>query len=289
MKKITSAFSYTFFGTSLFAVHFLESIARTNGDLPTLIVTNPDRESGRKLALTPPPVKLWAEKKAIPILQPEKLDSALGQTLRQISPDFFLVVSYGKILPKEIFDIPPRKTLNLHPSLLPRYRGPSPIESQILADDRELGVTLIQIDEQMDHGPIIAQKKISPVEWPVDRLSLEKYLAEAGAALFNNTLTQWLSGTLALRAQDEAAATVTKKVKKADGEIDLRANPRETFLKIMAYAGWPRAYFVIKKNSRPLRITVTKASFTDGKLSIEKVIPEGRKEVSWQEFERNYI
>jgi methionyl-tRNA formyltransferase len=154
-----------FFGTPEISVYFLEKLKEL-GFLFDLIITNPDKPVGRKQILTPPPVKKWAEKNNIDFLQPEKIDNDFFKELERrgfAAPqknNFFFVLAYNKILPKKLLEIPSLGVVNLHPSLLPKYRGPSPIISAILDDQKETGFSLMLLDEKMDHGPILAQEKI---------------------------------------------------------------------------------------------------------------------------------
>ncbi|TSC55817.1 MAG: methionyl-tRNA formyltransferase, partial [Parcubacteria group bacterium Greene0416_79] len=171
--------SFAFFGTDDFSVAILEQLKRA-GLLPALIVTAPDRPKGRGLALTSPPVKLWARANHVECVQPIALDSSVRDTLKTKSFELFVVASYGLIIPKDILDIPAHGALNLHPSLLPKYRGASPIENQILADDRDAGVTIMLMDEKMDHGPTLASWKLDAGNWknrwPLKASELRKIL-----------------------------------------------------------------------------------------------------------------
>jgi methionyl-tRNA formyltransferase len=152
---------FVFFGSSEFSFFVLEEL-KVHQLIPSLIVTTPDKPKGRKLLLTSNIVKTWAIENNIPVLDPVSLKNNpdLVSHLISLNPSLFLVASYGKIIPKEIFEIPEHKTLNIHPSLLPKYRGASPIQSQILNNEKEIGVTIMQIEETMDTGPIISQKKV---------------------------------------------------------------------------------------------------------------------------------
>src|SRR3989344_9162382 len=168
---IHDSISFVFFGTDEFSVIVLDELKKA-GFVPSLVVTATDKKMGRGMRLTPPPVKTWftkhiAQNKDTELLQPEKLDEDFYYRLRTNDYGLFIVASYGKIIPKRILDIPAKGALNVHPSLLPLYRGPSPIESQILdgADERgEVGVTIMQMDEEMDHGPILAQQELGQVQ-----------------------------------------------------------------------------------------------------------------------------
>jgi methionyl-tRNA formyltransferase len=285
---MSKPFSYAFFGTARFAVLVLEEFKNQNVPLPSLIITNPDRPKGRGLEMAEPPVKSWARNEGIEVVQPEKLDQTFVETMRPRGHDLYCVVAYGSLIPKSLFDLPPHKTINIHPSLLPLFRGASPIESQILADDMNVGVTLIQIDAKMDHGPIVAQEQIPLTEWPEDKKQLEKLLANTSAKLFLEVLGKIHGNTLTPVIQDDARATFTKKILKEDGKLDLTHDARENYLKYLAFGEWPRTHFTIRKNEKEFRVVISAASYANGVFTIEKVIPEGKKEMNWLEFKRNF-
>lgn len=198
--------------------------------------------------------------------------------------DFILVASYGKILPKKLLDLPKYGCLNIHPSLLPRYRGPSPYVSAILADERQTGVTIMQMAERMDAGPIIAQARIEidEADWPPKGLLLSEMLFTEGVNLLAEVLPEWMAGTITPEVQDESRATYTKKFDDSDALLDLN-NPWEAFLKIRAFDKSPRAHFV---TSNGKRVIVTEANWQDGKLEIVKVLPEGKKEMPYADYLR---
>jgi methionyl-tRNA formyltransferase len=290
---------FAFFGSSRFSVIVLDELEKC-GLLPSLVITTPDKKQGRKMILTPTPVKEWAIKRNIEVLDPAKLDATFVETLKKhistssndSSPEIFVVASYGKIIPKHIFDLPKHKTLNIHPSLLPKYRGASPLQSAMLADDKDTGVTIMQIDSEMDHGLIVAQEKVQVGEWPTYE-EFEKLMAEKGAQLLAKTLPDWVDGKIKAKNQDHGQATYTKKTKKEEGLIGLQ-DARADFLKIQAFHEWPQAYFFIKHNGKDLRIKITEAKWQaasqdqSAKLIIEKVIPEGSKEMAYEDFARGY-
>lgn len=268
--------NFAFFGGEPLAVPTLQKLYE-NGFVPALIISNPDKPQGRNLEIVSPPTALWAKEHNIPLLQPEKLSKKEIQN----SLDFFVVVSYGKIIPKEILDLPKLGTINIHPSLLPLYRGPSPIVAPILNGDTETGVTIIKIDEKMDHGPMLAQEKInlSGKEFIQD---LEKSLAELGGKLLVEIIPEFITGKVKLKEQDHGRATYVKKITKEDGEIKLTDDARENYNKFRAYATWPRTFFF--KDGK--RIIITKARLENNKFVIEKVLPEGKKEILYEEFKK---
>lgn len=271
-----------FFGTSDFSVVILEHLKK-EGLLPALIVTAPDKPQGRKLVVTPPPVKVWAEQEQMKIIQPESLRE-IPKEIRAKEWDLFIVVSYGKILPKELLEIPLRGTLNVHPSLLPKFRGASPIQSAILEDEQDTGVTIMLLDDKMDHGPIVAQASVTTLDWPPPFRVLEALLADVGGSLLAETILPWLNGEIKEEKQDHDLATYTKKITKEDGLLDLEANPYENFLKIRALEKWPGTYYFEKYNDKEVRVKITEAVLEDNKLVLKKVIPEGKKEMSYEDF-----
>ncbi|MEK7669249.1 MAG: methionyl-tRNA formyltransferase [Patescibacteria group bacterium] len=307
-----------FFGSSEFSVYVLDEL-KLHNILPKLIITTPDKPKGRRLVLTPTSVKIWAQNNNIEVIAPASLrnNPEFTSKLLALSSKLFLVASYGKIIPKEIFEIPEKKTLNIHPSLLPKYRGASPIQSQILNDEKEIGVTIMQIEETMDTGPIVAQKKVlfsslqaqkctdifllensscslqsssqGISELATSRNELEKVLAIEGAQLFAHILPEWLIGAIDLIIQDESKATYCQKIKKEDGElqIDLNNMPtgeiaRKYLCKIKAFEEWPTTYFFYNGK----RIIISDAVLENHSLKILKVIPEGKKEMLFEDFLR---
>lgn len=272
-----------FFGTPDRAVYVLDEL-KAAGILPSLVITQPDRPQGRKLVLTPPPVKVWAQRQKIEVLQPDDLsDKDFIARLKKGGFDVFVVVAYGKILKDEILDIPKRGSLNLHASLLPKLRGSCPIETAILEDEKETGVTIIKMDKLMDHGPVIAAQKITPSRWPIPADDLARELVSAGGKLLAQILPDWIAGNIEAIEQDHDEASFTKKITKEDGLIDLSADGYSNFLKWNAYKGWPGSYFFTKSNKR---VVITDAEYSDGAFKIKKVVPEGKKEMSWEDFSK---
>ncbi len=277
--------SFTFFGTSDFSVYVLEAL-KTRGLLPSHIVTTPDTPRGRKLIITPPKVKVWAIENNIPFIQPESLKSIdLIEELKKHHSDVFVVASYGKIIPQAILDIPAHKTLNVHPSLLPKLRGASPIQSAILEEEKT-GVTIMRLDDKMDHGPIVAQKVLSEDtdSWRTYYADLEKTLGDMGGALLAEILPDWVNGKITETEQDHNKATYTKKIEKTDGLISLDDNAEKNLRKIKAFSVWPGTFFFTKSKGKEIRVIITDAEIIDGKLEIKKVIPESRKEMSYLDF-----
>ena len=278
-----------FFGTPQFAVTILDELKNV-GIIPALVVTAVDKPQGRGLILTPSPVKVWAQTNNVKVIQPESLKKAsqISELINE-SWDLFIVAAYGKIIPENILDLPTHKTLNVHPSLLPKLRGSSPIESSILNDDQNVGVTIMRLDKEMDHGPIVAQEKF-PAEkigsWPITAPVLEDIAAHTGGALLAKIIPDWIAGKIKETEQDHSQATYCQKITKADGLIDLSADPRTNYLKICAYFGWPGTYFFKESKGKQIRVSIKKANYKDNQLTIESVVPEGKSEMPYLDFLR---
>ncbi len=278
-----------FFGSSRLSVIVLEKLQKL-GIIPNIIVTVPDKPKGRKLILTPNEVKVWAENNSMEYITPAKLKEQ--DVLDKLATyDLFIVASYGKIIPKVVIDLPKFHVLNVHPSLLPKYRGPSPLQEQILNDEKNIGVTIIEIDEDVDHGPIIAQKNVVMKNWPIGYRELETILAEIGAEMLGEILPDWIEGKISPKIQNHEEATFTKKFEKEDGLLDISQQDRDVnyknYLKYLAFENWPGTYFMQKDISgQDKRIKIKFASWTNDTFRIEKVIPEGKNEMKYEDYLR---
>lgn len=266
---------FVFWGTPKVASDTLE-ILKNNGYIPSLIISAPDKPVGRKMIVTPPPVKIWARENNIPCIQPEKLDKEFINKLKEKNFDLSIVVAYGKIIPEEVLNMPKKGSVNIHFSLLPKYRGASPVESAILNGEEKTGVSIQKMEYKMDSGPIIAMEetKINKNEKAEE---LKERLTEIGGTLLTRTIPEFISGKIQPTPQEENEATFSKKIKKEDGLINLEEDPIKNYNKFRAYAKWPRIFF-FKEGKRYI---ITKAKLEDGRLVIEKVIPEGKKEMSF--------
>lgn len=278
-------FSSVFFGTPEFAVDTLTALENANL-LPDVIVTNPDKPAGRGLHVQPTPVKTWAQEREIPVLTPPSLKESSDELdiILNSEWDVFSVSAYGGLLPKEILELPKKGTLNVHPSLLPRYRGATPIESQILNDEKTVGVTIMLMDEELDHGPIVSQASITPEDWPLKSSMLRDLLGSVGGELLAETIPPWLKGEITAEDQDHTQATFTKKLKKEDGELKLSDDGYANYLKFCAYDQWPGTYFFIEKDGKKIRVKITDALYKDRSFVPLKVIPEGKKEIMYEQF-----
>ncbi len=276
--------NYIFFGTPEFASVVLDKLIGS-GFIPKAVVCNPDRPVGRKKVVTPPPVKsliMRHETWNIEILQPEKLDAGFRFQVSGFNPDFFIVAAYAKIVPKEILEIPRLGTIGVHPSLLPKYRGPSPIQAAILSGDEETGVTLLLLDEKIDHGPIVSSVKCQTSSKDSYKTLAEK-LAELAGELLIETIPKFLAGEIKPTPQDESCATYTKKFNAEDAFINPDA------LK-MALADGGTAAVEIDRKIRALnpepgvwttqngkRLKLLEATIESGKLVIKKIQVDGEK------------
>ena len=271
--------NWAFFGTSKFSVVVLDEL-KSEGLITSLIVTTEDKPKGRKLILTAPETKTWAIENNIPYIQPKTLkDTEVVSKLSTLNFELFIVASYGKIIPQNILDIPKYKTLNVHPSLLPRLRGASPIQSAILNED-ETGVSIIRLDSEMDHGPILHKETVATDEWPTYAEKLEKRLGEVGGKMLVKILPDWIDGKILEKEQDHSLATFCKKIEKTDGELNLEDSPEINLRKIMAYCVWPGAYYFEDRK----RMIVKQAHIEDSKLVLDRIVPEGKKEMSYKDY-----
>jgi len=245
-----------FFGTPEFGAIILEELTK-GGYQPILVITAPDKPVGRGQILTPPPVKVIAQKYKIPTLQPDKiLDSKFK--IQDSKPDLIVVAAYGQILPKEILDIPKRGSLNVHPSLVPKYRGASPIQHVILNGEKKTGITIILMDEKMDHGPILNQRALE-IEEDETSTTLHDTLANLGASLLMETIPKWMRGKIKPRPQDDAQATFTKILTREDGRINWKKTAEDLEREIRAFDYWPGSFtFWEKRDGTIVRIKILK-------------------------------
>ncbi len=224
-----------FIGTAEFAVPSLKALVEAGHDV-ALVVTQPDRP-GHRMKVTPPPVKVAAQELGPPVIQPDRIrdEAAVGE-LRAAAPEAIVLVAYGQIIPRAILDIAPRGVLNVHASLLPRHRGAAPVAHAILAGDRATGVTIMQMDERLDHGPILAMRSVE-IEPHEDAAHLTRRLAEVGARLLVETISRL--DEIAAVAQDDERATVAPRLRREDGELDWSLGPQEIDRRVRALQPWP--------------------------------------------------
>ena len=244
---------FVFFGSSTFSTYVLEELAAA-GFVPALHISSARED-----------------------LPMEKLAS--------LDADVFVVASFGKILPQAVIDLPRHGMLNVHPSLLPRLRGSSPIQNTIINKEEKVGVSIIRMDALMDHGPILAQREVEIEPWPDYYETVEEKLGRTGGRILAGIMPNWISGELEAQEQEHAEATFTKLVKKEDGLIEESESEESKWRKVLAYSAWPKAHFFFtKKNGQQVRIVVNKAELFEGKFTPTRVTPEGKKEMGWQDF-----
>lgn len=231
-----------FWGTPDFAVESLKKLIESKHQV-VAVVTQPDKPKGRGKKLTPPPVKALAKQYGIPVFQPEKVknNKELYETLKKLKPDIFVVVAYGKILPEEIINLPKYKTINVHASLLPEYRGAAPIHRAIMEGKEKTGVCIMEITKELDAGDIYKCTEI-PITERDDIFSLHDKLAKAGAELLLEVLDSIEKGNITKKPQEPAKATYAKPITKEEGKIDWRKSAREIFNQIRALKVWPKAF-----------------------------------------------
>lgn len=268
------------------------------------VVCQPDRPAGRGRQIQAPAVKLLAIKHDIPVLQPARMrDADSLAAVRQWQPELIVVAAYGQILPQVLLDLPPYGSLNVHASLLPRWRGASPIQYALLSGDRETGVTIMRMDAGLDTGPILAQRAI-PIPDRVTAGKLSQSLAELGAGLLADSIPAYVSGQLRPVPQDDALATLAPQLTKSDGELDFNRSAEELARQVQAFEPWPGSFthwsgrrLVVKaahadRNSgeQPGLVHalsgIPAVSTADGILVLDEVQLAGRSESSGADFLR---
>lgn len=286
--------TFAFFGTGALAESVLANLYR-NGYIPSLLVTKPDSLQGRHMVLTEPYIKTWANLKGIQVFQPETLkDIPKDSPLHAKHFDLFIVASYGKIIPDVILNLPEHGVLNVHPSLLPKYRGPSPIETALLLGDLTTGVSIMKLDALMDHGPILVQNAFTvPVE--ATSGSLEVSCGQIGGEMLVQCLPHYLNGTLIPKEQNHSEAVTCKKITKDMGLMHLDENIDQVRRKFRALTPWPGIYFFITHLGKDIRVKVNAVDLVTSKDSslakdyIVSVTPEGKKQMDFESFKRGYL
>lgn len=299
-----------FIGTAKFAAIILEKLASTINK-PFLVISSPDKPVGRKQSLTSPEVILVAQKYKIPTVQPKKI-SQFREDLKKLSPDLIIVAAYGQIIPEDILNLPRLGSFNIHPSLLPLWRGPSPIQSTILQGDKKTGVTIMKMTQELDTGPILSQEEIE-LTGQETFSQLRDSLANLSYELLVKTLTNLSSKRFSLTPQ-ETQVTYSQKLEKKDGKINWQKSAEEIERQIRAFSSWPgsHTYFNNKKEIKKIEIIKAKVHYSikensslpgkvlissQGKvivqtgkdfLLIEELQMEGKKKTTIAEFLRGY-
>ncbi len=289
-----------YFGSPEDAVPALESLVAAGHDVAS-VYTRPDRAAGRSRRPRPTPVRLAAESLGLHVETPSGLrDAAVQHKLSEISADVFIVVAYGRILPPEILEMPRLGVVNIHPSLLPRHRGPSPVSTAILEGDSETGVTVMLLDEGMDSGPLLVQSEPVPITGVERAGELTARLFAIGAGMLPDVLEKLEQGSVIAQQQDESLVTITRLVEKDDGRIDWSRDTAEIERMTRAYDPWPGAFTSLRgKNlkvivasqmhalpatGRPGLVRVSErrifVATGDGALELIEVQPEGKRRMT---------
>jgi methionyl-tRNA formyltransferase len=246
---LSSAARTIFLGTGAFAVPVVKALAEHPSAELVSVVTAPPR-TGSRGKPAEPPVAVWAEQAGVPLLRPTRLRSSESiAAIAQLEPDLLVLADYGQIVPEELLDMGRHGALNLHPSLLPVYRGATPIPAAILAGDPETGVTLMEMDEGLDTGPVIAQWRIA-LNGNETAPELEEKLADLAARLLAATLEHWLAGKITPEPQPDSDSTLTRPLRRDDGRIDPRKSAIEIERQVRAYQPWPGTF--LESGSRRL-------------------------------------
>lgn len=295
-----------FMGTPEFALAPLASLINADFIDVQAVVTQEDKPVGRKQIIIPPPIKIMALQNGIPVLQPSKIrkNVEFEHALNQLEPDFLVVTAFGKILPQNILDIPKYGAINIHGSLLPKYRGASPVEESLLQGDTETGITFIKMNEKLDAGDVILAERVKILTEDTSE-TLRKKLSYLAAAQLPFVLKDIIDETVNPLPQNEEFSSYCRKIRKSDGEINLlESTAKEILNKIRAYSIWPKCHIIIDgKMLKILEAEIDEESQCNpseshtmpdkksvglctkkGLLIPKKVQLEGKKAVDIQEF-----
>jgi methionyl-tRNA formyltransferase len=252
-----------FMGTAELSCASLAKLCGEKNFSVTAVVTQPDKPKGRELKLTPSPVKLLAEKFQLPVRQPLKArDEKFISELRALNPDLIVVVAYGQILPQAILDLPKFGCVNVHTSLLPKYRGAAPIQRAIAEGEKETGVTIMKMDAGLDTGAIISQKRI-PILREDNSQVLHDKLAQLGAELLAETIPDFVAGKILPQPQPDEGASYAAKIKKEDGQIDWNISSEIIFNRLRAFTPWPGAFSFLQTETKPQLLKICKAEVAE--------------------------
>lgn len=267
---------FVYFGTPYVARDTLARL-HTAGFTPSLVVTSPPAPKGRGLALTPSDTEVWAREHDIPVLTPSKLDADAIEEIAGYGSTYGIAVAYGKIIPQELISAFPKGILNIHYSLLPKYRGASPVESALRNGETVTGVTIQQMVYELDAGDILAQEEIS-IDQSDTTLTLRPRLIEAGANFLIRTLPEFLSGAIQLMPQDSTLATRAPKIAKAEGQLDLAADPAKNWNIYRALVESPGTFFFAEKDGKRIRVKIADAEWKNAAFTVTRIVPEGKAE-----------
>jgi methionyl-tRNA formyltransferase len=254
-----AALRIIFMGTAELSGASLEKLAADPRFQVVAVVTQPDKPKGRDLKLTPSPVKVLALKLGLPVLQPLKArEEKFIAELRALKPDLIVVVAYGQILPQTLLEVPPHGCINVHTSLLPKYRGAAPIQWAIADGNAETGVTLMQMDAGLDTGPILATRR-TPILPTDDSQILHDRLAQLGAELLVETIPDYVAGKIQPQPQPAEGSTYAAKIRKEDGKIDWNQPAESIWHRLRAFTPWPGAFAFLPAEGKPQLLKIWKA------------------------------
>ncbi|MDE2031274.1 MAG: methionyl-tRNA formyltransferase [Patescibacteria group bacterium] len=282
--SINNNLNFAFFGTPEISKQTLE-ILYASGYIPKVIITSADQRSGRGMHLKETEVSLWAKNHKILCLKPEKIDQKFIDEFKKYDIDLSIVVAYGKILPESLIKTPRLGTINIHYSLLPKYRGASPVEEALINGDEFTGISIQKMVFDLDSGPIITQEEVN-INQDETKTELLNRLANIGGRLLVDILPDIFNNKITLKQQD-GPATYCKKIKKESGLLDLNDNPLSNYNKYRAFTDWPGAYFFLEKNGKQTRVKIKRAEFKNNSFVIKRIIPEGKKEMNYEDFIRS--
>lgn len=271
---------FVFFGTPYVASDTL-AVLLERGYRPVAVVTAPDAPKGRGQVVSPCETKAFALQEGLPVMSPAKLDAGALEEIRSLGADYAIVVAYGKILPQELLALFPMGALNVHYSLLPKYRGASPVEAALLNGDTMTGVAIQKMVYELDAGDLIALEEVSILPAETTR-ELRPRLVQIGAELLADTLPSFEEGMSTPHPQDHAKATRTGKIAKGEGLLDLAGDALLNWRKYRAYAESPGTYFFMDKNGMQVRVKIKTATYQDGAFVPLRVVPEGKGETDYQ-------
>ncbi len=294
-----------FFGSASIGFPLLEALLASGQDDVVAVITQPDRPAGRNQQKTPCPVKFFAQERGIPVLSPEKIGDGLPELI-VLNADLFVVVAYGQYIPQSVLALPKFGAINLHPSLLPKYRGSSPIQWAVANGDTITGVTILYVSEKMDAGDIILQREI-PITPDDTSATLEPVLAAAGAELLMAAIEQIRNGTAQPHRQDDTTATEVRKLAKEDGRLDWNLSAKTLRDRIRGFTPWPGCFCEMPDGQR---LKVVRAAVGDrtgipgeildvsgagplvatgeGSLRLLEVQPSGKRSMDGASYLRGY-
>jgi len=245
-----------FMGTPIFAVTILRALLEANFNIVS-VFTRPDRKTGRNQELQKSDVKVIAENYNLPVIEMEKINDEFLEKVTSLKPDVIVVAAYGSILPKAVLDIPKYGSINVHASLLPSFRGPSPIQNALLRGEKETGITIMRMDEGIDTGDILAQEKIE-IDENETLVELYEKLANLGAKLLIDTIPRFINGEIKPVVQDNAHSTICELIEKSDGHVSWSESARNIYNCYRAFTPWPGLFTFWEKSGTLMRMKLNK-------------------------------